>query len=62
MKVGNGYSINFYKKVDGIGWVFNSLRITDDTTRLQLKELLRQRRAGTVRALEAVKLYEAKVG
>lgn len=53
---GYTYSINFYKKVDRLGWMFQSFKTTDDAVRMHLRSLIRQKREGTVRALEAVKL------
>lgn len=49
-------SINYYKKVEGLGWVFQSFRTTEDAVRLHLRSLIRQKQAGTVRALESVKI------
>lgn len=53
-----GYTrtINYYKKVDGIGWTFQSFRTTEDAVRLHLRSLIRQKQAGNVRALETVKI------
>lgn len=53
-----GYTraINFYQKVDGLGWVFQSFRTTDDAVRIHLRSLIRQKQAGNVRAIETVKL------
>ncbi len=49
-------SINYYKKVEGLGWIFQSFRTTEDAVRLHLRSLIRQKQAGTVRALETIKL------
>ena len=54
----NGYThtISFYKKVDGLGWMFCHFRTTEDAVRLNLRSLIRQKQAGKVRAIEAVRL------
>ena len=49
-------AINYYKKVDGLGWVFQSYKTTEDALRQHLRSLIRQKRAGTVRAIETVKI------
>jgi hypothetical protein len=50
------YSVNFYKKVDGSGWMFQSFKTTDNAVRMHLRELIRQKQRGTVRSIEANKL------
>lgn len=50
------YSINFFKKVDGLGWVFESVKTNDSNIRTQLRSLIRQKRDGTVRSIDAIRL------
>ena len=56
MKIGYTHSINYFQKIDGHGWVFQTLRTTENAVRLHLRSLIRQKRAGTVRTIEAVRL------
>lgn len=50
------HAISYYKKVDGLGWVFQSYKTTEDALRPHLRALIRQRKAGTVRTLQAVRV------
>jgi hypothetical protein len=54
--VGYTRSINFYQKVDGLGWVFQSFRTTEDDVRMHLRSLIQRKRAGTVRLIDTIKL------
>ena len=56
MKAGYTHAINYFQKVDGLGWVFRSFRTTEDAVRLHLRSLIRQKRQGTVRTIEAFRL------
>ena len=50
------HSINFYKKVKGLGWVFSSFRTTEDALPIHLKGLYKKQVAGTVRMIDAVRI------
>lgn len=61
MNKGYTHAINFYKKVEGLGWMFHSFKTTEDAVRKHLRSLIRQKKTGTVRTIEAFRLNEAKV-
>jgi hypothetical protein len=50
------YSVNFYKKVEGLGWMFHSFKTTDDAVQLHINSLAAQQARGAVRAIDAIKL------
>lgn len=50
------HSVNFFKNVNGSGWVFSSFRTTEDNLRKHLKVLAKQQANGTVRMIDAVKI------
>lgn len=56
MKTGYSYTINFYRKVEGLGWMFESFKTTEDACRMHLRSLIRQKQSGNVRQIEAIKL------
>lgn len=56
MNKGYTYTVNFHKKVDGLGWVFHSFHTTDDAIKMHVRSLMKQQVAGTVRNLETIKL------
>lgn len=56
MNKGYTYAVNFYKKVDGLGWTFHSFHTTDDAVKLHVRSLLKQQVAGTVRNIDTIKL------
>lgn len=53
-----GYTrcINYYRNVDGLGWMFESFKTTDDAVRIHLRSLIRQKQSGTVRTIDTFKL------
>lgn len=56
MNKGYTYAVNFYKKVEGLGWMFHSFHTTNDALKLHVSSLMKQQMAGTVRNLETIKL------
>lgn len=56
MATGYTQRISYYKRVEGLGWVFESIKTTDDSARPRLRNLLRQQAAGQVRTIERVRL------
>lgn len=56
MKTGYSHTINYYKKVEGFGWTFESFKTTEDAVRMHLRSLIRQKQAGQVRTIEAIRL------
>lgn len=56
MKTGYTRTINYFRKVDGLGWMFESFKTTEDAVRTQLRSLIRQKQAGEVRTIELIKL------
>lgn len=56
MNKGYTYAVNFYKKVDGLGWMFHSFHTTDDAIKLHVRSLMKQQVAGTVRNIDTIKL------
>lgn len=56
MKIGYTHTINYFQKVDGLGWVFQSFRTTETSVRSHLRSLIRQKRAGTVRTIDTIRL------
>jgi hypothetical protein len=53
-------SINYYKKVEGLGWCFESFRTTEDAYRKHLRSLIKQKRQGTVARIDVIKLNESR--
>ena len=54
--VGYTHSITFYKKVEDLGWVFQSFKTTADAIRVHMLSLSRQKKAGTVRLIDIGRL------
>lgn len=50
------YSINYYRKVDGFGWMFETFKANESNVRTHLRSLIRQKQSGNVREIEAIKL------
>lgn len=48
--------VNFYKKFDDYGWMFQSFKTTADEVKVYMSSLLRQQISGTVRNIETIKL------
>jgi len=53
---GYTHMITFYKKVDGLGWMFSDFRTTQDALKTHLKSLANQEAKGVVRAVTLSKL------
>lgn len=56
MKTGYTHTINYYKKIEGLGWMFESFKTTNDAIGMHLRSLIRQKQAGSVRTIEAIRL------
>lgn len=56
MKTGYSYAINYFRKVEGQGWTFESFKTTDDAVRMHLRSLIRQKQSGQVRTIEMSRL------
>ena len=52
------HSITFYKKIEGQGWKFSTLKTTESGLRKTLKHLYKQQNAGTIRMIDAIKLRD----
>ena len=55
-KRGYTRSITYYANVKGLGWMFQSFKTTEDAVKLHLQSLYKQQVAGTVRAIETIRL------
>lgn len=56
---GYTHAISFYKKVDGDGWTFESVKTTTAKLHSEVSALYKQQTNGTVRAIETIKLRVA---
>jgi hypothetical protein len=54
--MGYTHLITFYKKVDGLGWMYSDFKTTQDALRLQLRGLYKKQAKGVVRAINYAKL------
>lgn len=52
----NTHTINYFKKVDGQGWTFQTFKTTENDVVRHLRALIRQKKNGTVRSIEAIRL------
>ena len=50
------HAISFYKKVEGLGWMYNDFKTTDCALKLHLSSLYKQQTQGTVRLIDTIKL------
>ena len=49
-------SVNYFRKVEGLGWMFESFKTTEDAVRMHLRSLVRQKQKGIVRSIDTFKL------
>jgi hypothetical protein len=56
MNTGYTHKINLYRKISGLGWMFQSFPTTSDAVRAHMSVLYKQQTAGSVRNIELVKL------
>ena len=56
MKTGYTRTINYYRNVDGFGWMFESFKTTEDGLKSHLRSLIRQKISGKVRSIELNKV------
>lgn len=48
--------INYFRKVDGQGWQFETCKATNDSVWTTMKSLIHRQQAGQVRSIQMVKL------
>lgn len=56
---GYTHAISYYKKVDGLGWMYNDFKTTGNALKLHLSSLYKQQTQGTVRLIDTIKLKVA---